>query len=480
MRTLRDRAVHVLVDRLLEEEDFDPDILSEPGRIADFWELVRECLQTRSIESGNTLSFARLLASAYAGSSHLDLVRFSTLPPEGLFLALRTEELAGVKSISLCVDRISGSVDLFVSELSRLPRLEELYFMSDPRRETDQCSSRLFVRLAREPQLLNKQLFLSGAFSASLAKNIWLPTVDYEHPYHSFPIQHLLVSHHETPRSDDEQTKYSPSMYYFGDSLLRAEHFAAGFLLYLQCLYREDDPSYSMAAAPRTLAELDLDLGRAALGPMPAENRAIQLRPPLHTVDEGDNSPAGYVAVCRPKPRPLAPGSWTVLVSHETYIDREIEEQNRRTWRMDPTKVPIIKYAFVRVRGCSVSASGSGPPAGYQVDYVGGLQEFLALTAPLVDTALVGRRLDELEARLGCLPLAARPPAGVKQLRVLGREEAFELLDGFMLHAVLVKRSLCAAMREDAEPGMFWLDRTFGFSTFKDNYLVWIVLIAEY
>lgn len=120
MRTLRDRAVHVLVNRLLEEEDFDPNILGDPGRIADFWELVREYLQTRSIESGNTLSFARVLASAYPGSSHLDLVRFSILPPEGLFLALRTEELAGVKSISLCVDRISGSVDHFVSELSKV------------------------------------------------------------------------------------------------------------------------------------------------------------------------------------------------------------------------------------------------------------------------------------------------------------------------------------------------------------------------
>ena len=436
-RTLRSRhreAIAASIDHTIETDSFDLSIFDEHRTIPNFQNLLQQLLQDRSKYIGHLRSAKQLICLAFDGKRHLDLVRFKGLSAEAIRAALETEELKDVKSISLCIDTVQSPVGQILDALSRSSSPFDLYFCQEPTRTSDQAGTELFLALSMRQHLFRGKVTVAVAYSAPLNKSLWLPTINYQPPFEIFPIQHMFIRQQSSPSPSSMFTK---KHYYLGDGLLRAEAFAAGFLSWLRW---QDWFLFAFAGGPPTLE----DMSRAEISPIPAENFTIPTYPAT-----SDNRKSLQIE-CWPKIRDLVPGSWTVLVLQELYIDQEIAAHNRRMFDYQPVEARYIKYAFIRPR-LTIEIHNLPEHLGPEELEVGGLKEFLTAAAPEVDSTLVDRRLEEAREYLAGIPQQARLGPGLEWLSVLDHDEAYAILSNFLRNAPKAEGDLRVAMREIPE-----------------------------
>jgi hypothetical protein len=453
--SLQHKALSTLVDYLLQQDDFDTMLLDEPRLLPDFQDSLRDMLLERTDKLVGTEAAGRLLAIAYTGQSHLEWTLLDGVTVGAIAAALRIPELESVESISLCIDTISGSMSQLASVLSGLPHLRELCLLCDPARTSDELSTQLYIDMSQDLKQftsMGAKIVLAGAYSSSMGRNIWLPTVNYQPPIQRFPVVHMFVRHQ---LSDTTPERSWPCIYYFGDTMLQAEHFAAGFLLYLRGIGASslDEHLYAFASAPSTLEDFTLDMSRSATVPIPAENFTIYPRPPMN-----HNEP-GSAVESWPKTRNLVPGSWVVLVSREIYLDQAALRSSERG--VDGLHLPFnaltLRYAFVRVARDAAPVTVGGVPHRFQpdqLDIIGGIKEFLSATLSpgCIDEAKIDNLLADLEQHMEGLPRQVSLPHDVQRLAILDSEKACQMLTDFMDHSVTVRKSLRQIRKDDPPP----------------------------
>jgi hypothetical protein len=391
LRLLSDIATSQLVDSFLNyDTDIDPELFDQVNNVYKFKHSLQRHLLQRSESPGMPRNAAQLLAFAFADQKHLPWASFRGLSAEALNLALHSPELRNAESISLCLDTVRASTEEIFEILSNCPnqQLCGFYFHQAPTRDSDVASTNLFLRLAAQkpPRFLlkAKKIMISGAFSSSLSRRIWLPTSPrlFMPPFQVYPIQHMFI-----------RRLGAMQYYYLGDALLRPQRFAAGFLTliyhlrhYLSC----DEILNILASAAPTLEDSTDDFvscrRHSEVSHLAPENRAIPRFPLL-------DPPEAQGVKCWPQVRDMVPGSWTVLV---WVVD---------CYQSQPIRQPIVKYAFVRPRvtiPCQKLPENS--TYGDYLDVVGGLEDFIRETADpegSVDINLVRCRLGKLARAMG-------------------------------------------------------------------------------
>ncbi|KAE9371641.1 hypothetical protein N431DRAFT_508367 [Stipitochalara longipes BDJ] len=423
-RSLSDQAFSTLIDATLETESFEMVIFDKAKTIPHFQELLQRLLQERSEHLGKSRSAGQLLALAFEGKTHLDLVRLRGLSAQAIRASLETPELKDVRSISLCVDTLLSSPAEIVAAISRTPPIRDLYFLQSPNRRKDHMCTQLFLELSKRPDLLCGKLIITGAHAAALTKKSWLPpTINYQPPVEIFPIQHIFCR------------LWSWKMhYYVGDGLLRPERFAAGLLTWLSSM---DTFLFSFAAAAPGLE----DMSRVEISAIPAENFSIPHRNRLHP--GYNNSEYPRPAEFWPQVRDLVPKSWTVLVLNDDFKSRRRLSQHTRLAPGGPNGAWFVKYAFVRPHVC-ISVGDPLAIANLSPEEleVRGLKEFLKVTAPGVDPAIVDQRLEEVVDRLVALNKGWPAPlgTGIELLSVLNSNEACDMLKDLLSTALQGKQ----------------------------------------
>lgn len=445
---LYEKSIAVLVDSILEpDRDFDSALLDEPRKIPRFQGIFRRQLLKHSPRLHQSRVALELLHIAFAGQQHLDWVSFDQLPTDVISAALASEDLKDAKSISLCIDTVQGTPAQLVKALSHASAtLTEYYFHQQPSRQSDEASTQLFIQLSTlQPGLLHNstKLMLSGSFSASLRRKMWLPTPDsFIPPFSAFPVQHMFVRlplYHDG--NDRDPNRFWPRYHYLADALLRPERFATCFLAFLAAIVNPwirvssiEELGFMSCAAP-TLADLIIgpDLAgrrRFEISPLPAENLAIPLLP-----SRAAPRSTAIHAECWPRVRSLVPGSWTVLVSVE-----------------EITNTKAVRYAFVR----PLVPIGPGIVLGpREVEVVGSLGGFLRNTAPGVDASVVEQRLADLETWVAGIDEWRRPitpESGHRWVSVMEEDEARAILAEFLQDAATFGRSILRMAMEE-RPG---------------------------
>lgn len=401
---------------------------------------------------------ADLLSLAFAGQAHLDWVLFSGIAVSDLGAALQRDELRGAKSISLCIDTINGTAQEIIQTIWQSSAVfSELHFHQKPDRRGDQESTEILSHILSAPKgksLLQdcQVLLISGAFSAALRHEMWLPNnADLSPLFRSFPVQHIFVrsSKHASEQDEEDENpgahRFWARYYYLADGLFPPERLASGFLAFLAALAVPEsgtaNPLPFLACAPSKLSDMSFRDNRpVCVGPLPAENYAIPFLP-LRT---------GRMekVECWPRVRTLVPGSWSVVVSVED-IPRGLSS-NRPSRAIKST---VLRYAFVRpqvkVDVADAATSLSLGPA--DVEVVGGLADFVRHTAPHVSEATVESKLGDLESFVAGAgyqePLDQT--LGHRWVSVLEPVEARAMLSEFLLDAAVYgRKTLRLAMEE--------------------------------
>ncbi|KAI1773228.1 hypothetical protein F4818DRAFT_121087 [Hypoxylon cercidicola] len=416
-------------------EDFDMSIFDEVRAIPNFQDLLRHSLIEHSDWLGSAPLAGQLIRLAFANHEHLSLEQLEGLSAESMSAVLEVSEMEKITSISLCIDSIRSTPAQLVDVLSRADTLREIYLLQSPTRENDAPSVQFFEELAARPQILSRaNVMLAGAYSAALRQAFWLPTVSNSAnaaqlaPLEVFPVQQILVRHQLNPSGN---IKFDHDYVYLGDGLLKPEHFATGFLLYLSTLMPSDDDIFnskaqlfSFSSGPASLAADPLSSARVS--PILAENFALPIWLP--------HSSANYW----PRMRDLVPGGWTVIVSQEMYRNSESY---------------YIRYAFIRPRHqrIMIDRLPRESPGQEELEVVG-LKEFLSATAPEVDPVVIDRRLHEVAEKLASGRPYWRPlPPDVEPLSVLNQAEAAGILLDFLQDAKALNKRLREAMKESPE-----------------------------
>ncbi|OIW23584.1 hypothetical protein CONLIGDRAFT_649611 [Coniochaeta ligniaria NRRL 30616] len=464
--TLEDRAIVSLIGSTQEQDSFDMSIFDTVLLLPSFPSSLLRLMEAHPDLLGPTRSAGQLLKLAYAGRTHLDWTPYKHLSADGIAAALDSPDLAGAESLVFRLGSSCGNTTQLAASLPQLSQLQQLCVLQDPTRTDDTPSAELFAHLsaAADPRthrlLQSARIVFTGAHSASLRKNFWLTTTTYTPAVHAFPVQQMFVRH-QLPANTAGTPRFWPNHIYLGESPLSPQDFAAGFLSILRSITTFPHrlvPSITPEAYLFALATAPPDLTpplRASITPIPAEAFSIPLRP----------SPTHQQAECWSLPRDLAPGGWTVLISHDHHYNAAAAAENARDHHQRPTEARTIRYVFVRARERVAFTHLSpreiredldlGPD---KIDVVCGLDTFLRETAPpgtVVDAALCQRRVEEVARDLASQPQQAKLGAGVEWLAVLGREEACDMLRDFLEDAAFVRRNLRVAMEEDPE-GRNW------------------------
>lgn len=434
-----------LVQSTFNLHDFDVSILDEARAMPGFQECLQRSLVRHATRLGSTPSAGKLIRLAFADRDHLSLERFSALSAGAVSAALGLAGMGPIVSVSLCIDRISGTPAQLAAALAACDTLRALYLLMSPDREDDAASVQVFEELAaRPPVLWRARVVLAGAHAAALRKRFWLPTVPRAPlsavqvaPLDVYPVQQMLVQQqHGTGRPVDR------SLVYLGDALLKPERLATGLLLYLHSLLPSDGTAgdgegrkglFSFSSCPTSLAATAANAA-PEISPILAESFAVPFR--------SSSAPGGALW---PRMRDLVPGGWTVVVSFEVHWDRRSPSHR-------------IRYAFVQARHGRIAVdpppSPTPPtpqPLGHRELKVVGLVQFLAITAPEVDPAVVEGCLRGLANELAGAQIGDVLPRGVDPLSVLSQPEAADILRGFLDESRRVNRRLRLAMEEDPE-----------------------------
>lgn len=454
-RTQQSQLTTQLIQRVIDLNHINESVLTEVRSIPNFKGLLRHHLIRHHSDglarSPSTQCIGQLVRLAFTHNNHLSLEQLKHFSTDLILVAwnvldrIDNDSNNKLTSVSLCVDSVQGTPAELADIISQLDTLREIYLLQNPTQECDNLSIRLLEELAARPPVLSRaKVILAGAYSSALRKRLWLPTAtSSSNPIAIqsallavFPIQHILVRHgRDLPQSSPDRYIYhSVSLY---DGLLKPQQFASGFLLYLSTLLPDDyfNPKaqvFSFSSCPASLAA---DPSSAAeVSPILAENFALPDSFPDDTA-------------CSPLVRDLVPQGWTVVVSQEIYqLPRGMLQQQEHPY--------YIRYAFVRPLQHPIAVDHPPPPErlGPEDLEVVGLKEFLAITSPEVDPAIIDRRLAEVQQQLatwwGNL-------SNVKPLSVLTQTEAVEILLDSLAEARRRKKRLRELMAEDSEGKSF-------------------------
>ena len=369
-RGLKDYAIRSIIQETGFMDDLDVSILNEVCSLPGFVQSLRQNLLKYSEKIGNTRAAGRLLQLAFLQDGHLGLEELKNITPGAILGAL---EDGTTTSLSFCIDCVRGTPAQLASSLSQFRQsLREVYLLQSPSRESDALSVEIFRELAAQPTLLSSiDVMFAGAYSAALRKRFWLPTSSNLVPLHAFPVQQIFIRQKWIFGSRVD-TYYD--YIYLGDGLLKPEHFAAGFLVWLHTLTLRDDlpfgrdtsPTFGFSSAPASLATDPVSTARVS--PILCESLALPL-------DFPDNS------YCCPRARNLEPGGWSVVVLQDT----------------DPTTeagdLSSIRHAFVRAlkRPISVESPPTTPLGPDELEVLS-LEDFISTTLPDINPELFGSR----------------------------------------------------------------------------------------
>jgi hypothetical protein len=364
--SLRDQALAKLVQTMLSSAQEDVSLLDEPMRIPGFRKVLQDRLYAVKDDLLRSPGASVLLRAAFAGETFIDWARFPGLSPETIMAALQGPELMDARELSLCPDWTNSTASALAQAICAFPRLERLYLMESPARADEGPVGKLYMALAAHPRCPSRNIFLSGAASSAIRRQLWLPTAEPFCPPPCFPILQLIVTG-RTPQ-------YSP-VYYFhlADAFLTPTRLVGGLVNLLVPWRVKSDISLSLSAAQLfSCAAPTLDDPSAIeIGPIPAETYTI-----AKSVAEGCKE-------CVTKPRDLLPGTWTVVVNLGT-----------RPPLQQPDARVSFQCAFVRpktrvIKAERESAKSFGPDDLDILDFEG----FLRATDPSADIESLNRQL---------------------------------------------------------------------------------------
>ncbi|KAI3333009.1 hypothetical protein F4824DRAFT_503551 [Ustulina deusta] len=206
---------------------------------------------------------------------------------ESVSAALDDSSEVGESKISSSV-RIDGIRSLpaeIATALSRPTSLRGICLLQNPTHESDALSSQVFAELATRTGVSSSvNVVFAGAHLSALRKRFWLPTSLGSTPLNTFPIQQILA---RCRRGDGRPINFEYNNICLGDGLLKPEHFAAGFLLWLSTLepkshwwFEEKTPFFALSSAPASLTP-DL-LSTAQVTPILGEKEKQVLNLTIH------------------------------------------------------------------------------------------------------------------------------------------------------------------------------------------------------
>ncbi|KAI0543938.1 hypothetical protein F4679DRAFT_566891 [Xylaria curta] len=417
VRPLVDITIRALVDSTLNTESFDPSLFDEPRQLRTFKDVLRRILQERSEKLRQSHSTAQLIALAFEGEIHLDLVRYKRLSTKTISAALQMTELSQVRTLAVYVDSLTSSPAELAGVLSTCPTLSEVYLLQSPTRESDEasieCLLQLFKHADQNPHY--SKVFVSGVYSAAFRRRTWLPATSNVSAS-MFPVQYIFKRTQLNARGRPRKY-WNWRSHFVGDALLKADQFAAGFLRWLNA---PDDYLFRFAASPPTFE--DEVISRIELTPIPAENFICR----------------GYSKSLLPTRERFVRGSWHVLVSHEKHWDRETHENNVRTGSWAATEFNYLRFAFVQVlTDLDIRTMATATTHGrFQREDIAvrGLKEFLdavedAQVRAKVESEVVEKRLRETGESLARAYGQGRQPDSLEVIGVLSQDEACEALN---------------------------------------------------
>jgi hypothetical protein len=417
VRPLIDITVTTLVEAAASIEVFDSSLFDEVRRLPSFKKILRRVLQEKSASLGQSRSTAQLLALAFEGETHLDLVGFRGLSAKTISDALERDELEQIETLGVCVDFLSSMPVDVAFMLSTYLSLSEIHLLQPATREDDKLSIQtlleLFKYIEKAPHV--PKLFVSGVYSAALRHKAWLPQ-EYTVPTSIAPVQCVFI---RTLMNKGVPRKlWLWQSLYIGDGLLNPHQLAAGLLKWLKM---PDFGFYAFATGPPTLK--DCDTSRVELTPIPADNFA----------DDG-----GYKSSL-PATAQLVPGSSHVLVSDQMHWDQEADERNGRTSGWEPMSFRYVRFAFIQISNDfnQQNATPDTPLCLTKEDVsVRGLKEFLDTTASKneglgveIESASIERRLRELGESIARAHGQGQRPADLEVVDVMSEDEVCEALN---------------------------------------------------
>ncbi|KAK4176730.1 hypothetical protein QBC36DRAFT_300871 [Triangularia setosa] len=443
-RSLRDQIFMTLIRGTAEMESLDISVFEHVRAIPNFQKDLRRHLIKHSAHMGDHPPRAQLIALALEGQEQFDLTPFTNLSAGLISIILgNSAPDIPVTSISLCVDTLKSGPSEFLQVLARFPTIQNLYLSELPDRR-GHTSIKFFTEMLKTPSLIPKgNILVAGLLSAPLQ---WarsrdpIPTASYQIPFDVFPVQHMFVRHQAY---GPDQEHFWPNYLPTGDLFLRPERFAAGFIQYLLKLIQPGssgvEPSeklFDFCSAPPTL---DRMYEHHQISHIPLESSRVPLRPRTSRRQEN-------VGDCWPLVRTIEPGSWTVLISmHHNHITSPVDSLSARTYHA----TNWARYAFVRTETrIDVARSPVKLPPPDELEIVD-LKEFLRITSPETDSALVDMRLEDFEEKAAMPRQAPLPDEVHKRLTAMDQDEAMGVLKDFLNNVEMVKKNLWAFMKEN-------------------------------
>ncbi|KAJ2971253.1 hypothetical protein NUW58_g9470 [Xylaria curta] len=398
-RSLVELATAMLIESTRNTNIFDLSIFDGPRRMPLFRHYLQRALRSDYRRLGHTGSTAQLIALAFEGETHLDLVRYRGQSAKAILAALEMRELEKVKVLSVCVDYLLGSPTEIASVLASCRSLSEIYLLQSARRKSDQLSIDILLELFKHANtnLQVSKVFASGVYSATLHWRNWLPPI-FNPPVSLSPIYHI-VQRVQTNITGRPRKYWQWNSSDIRGALLSPVRLSTGLLNWLQA------PDYRLvrlSSAPPTLQ----DNSRVEIGPLLAKGNTMLFKDPQSPIREI-----------------LVSGAKLLLVSREKHWDREV------------TAFDYVRFAFVEILKESRSPEDAAAPRFERGDFSSqGITEFLedAMGSKEVDTWLVENRLREVRESLANADGQGRRPDDVEVLDVLSEDEVCDALNGLI------------------------------------------------
>ncbi|CAI7667660.1 unnamed protein product [Penicillium viridicatum] len=430
--------------------------------LAQFREQLRQRLEEVPERLGSSHISSNVLRVAYAGCRHLNWVVFGNLPPRVIAAAIASDELQGAFALSLCVnlvqlvgdkeDRESDLSDL-AAALAQSTALQQLYFLQQPDRNSDDASAYLCSQLlqlwprtsgedleslrlrtiystsallnglrGREFRAISSTTNLGSSFTTGAQVFPMIHLFTFVSPQRE-DVRDAAADHHVVHPARPGYSGYYP----IDKTGLNAEGFAIRFLVYLRSLGPDSDPDKAILrvayhGAFSSLASIDEDDNdnNNNNNDPPSLPRGPPPRPPpLQSWPDQLGVrpiPAGFVDELAPddpsrvRLREIPPGSWVVL----------IDRRDRRGRFSDDGA--FLQYSFIRIRRPSPETAPKQQqqqqqeqqrpaPVSSSVEVVGGLTDFLRETVPETHIATWVKQLEEVERDLVSALTRPSPPS---------------------------------------------------------------------
>ncbi|KAI2635344.1 hypothetical protein GGS21DRAFT_543161 [Xylaria nigripes] len=342
-KSLLDLALVKLIDHICRTPDFDWNSLDEIRPFPWFQGHLRRGIECNGLH-GDSSAVAQLLAMAFEGKTHLDLVKCRGVSATGLGKALEMAELKDIVSISIYAESHSiEACEEFAAVMSSCPKKYDLYICELPCSIHNRPSMLYYQELCRDKSRLERTVFVTGVYSAALQKKRWTSMIETSIPELDFPLQYIYCQYFY---GDHIESLYC----YTREALISPQRAVGGLLRFLledegarECHYTSLTPTYD-------------NLDRLPVNPLPVVN---------------------FMGECGDERYIMTRNSWHILVKR----DMKADEQTL-----------FVHYAFVKL-------TRDIDPKDYEklmqepsLVEVHTMQSFLE--------AMTGKALDESDARL--------------------------------------------------------------------------------